>query len=241
MRCVISPWTFFWLVGSEITGSQHHQPSCSDQSGVRILVGSIQLASFTWCGFQYLQNSSEDMAQSIIYSPWRGTKSPWPCSWLNLKGGRLGNLPGKSLISQFHQNWKLRSFFSSTERAWLHRPISAVSLQGSSKEHSLLGSCLHHSLWWQLCFFTHPFKVKVKESEVAQSCPTLCDPMEYSPPVSSVHRGSPGKNWGGLPFPSPGDLPNPGIEPGSPASQADPLPSEPPGEPLCDEIVQNNI
>ena len=33
--------------------------------------------------------------------------------------------------------------------------------------------------------------------------------------------------WSGLPFPSPGDLPNPGIEPGSPAMQADALPSEP--------------
>ena len=40
----------------------------------------------------------------------------------------------------------------------------------------------------------------------------------------------PGKSTGvGLPFPSPGDLPNPGIEPGSPALQADALPSEPPG------------
>ena len=36
----------------------------------------------------------------------------------------------------------------------------------------------------------------------------------------------------GLPFPSPGDLPNPGIEPGSPALQADALPSEPPGKGL---------
>ena len=35
--------------------------------------------------------------------------------------------------------------------------------------------------------------------------------------------------WSGLPFPSPGDLPEPGIEPGSPALQADALPSEPPG------------
>ena len=34
--------------------------------------------------------------------------------------------------------------------------------------------------------------------------------------------------WSGLPFPSPGDLPNPGIEPGSLALQADALPSEPP-------------
>ena len=36
--------------------------------------------------------------------------------------------------------------------------------------------------------------------------------------------------WSGLPFPSPGDLPDPGIEPGSPALQADSLPSEPPGK-----------
>ena len=35
--------------------------------------------------------------------------------------------------------------------------------------------------------------------------------------------------WSGLPFPSPGDLPNPGIEPGSPTLRADALPSEPPG------------
>ena len=36
--------------------------------------------------------------------------------------------------------------------------------------------------------------------------------------------------WSGLPLPSPADLPNPGIEPGSPALQADALPSEPPGK-----------
>ena len=36
--------------------------------------------------------------------------------------------------------------------------------------------------------------------------------------------------WSGLPFPSPGDLPDPGIEPKSPTLQADALPSEPPGK-----------
>ena len=36
--------------------------------------------------------------------------------------------------------------------------------------------------------------------------------------------------WSGLPFPSPGDLSDPGIEPKSPALQADTLPSEPPGK-----------
>ena len=38
--------------------------------------------------------------------------------------------------------------------------------------------------------------------------------------------------WSGLPFPSPGDLPDPGVKPGSPALQADSLLSEPPGKPI---------
>ena len=45
--------------------------------------------------------------------------------------------------------------------------------------------------------------------------------------------------WRGLPCPTPGDLPNPGIEPRSPALQADSLPSEPPGKPEQNEIQSN--
>ena len=65
---------------------------------------------------------------------------------------------------------------------------------------------------------------------VARLCLTLCDLMDGSPPGSSVHGDSPGKN-NGLPCPPLGDLPNPGIEPRSPTLQADSLPSEPPGKP----------
>ena len=39
--------------------------------------------------------------------------------------------------------------------------------------------------------------------------------------------------WSGLPFPSPGDLPDPGMKPGSFALEVDSLLSEPPGKPLC--------
>ena len=39
------------------------------------------------------------------------------------------------------------------------------------------------------------------------------------------------EHWSGQPFPSPGDLPDPGIEPRSPALQAESLPAEPPGKP----------
>ena len=62
--------------------------------------------------------------------------------------------------------------------------------------------------------------------------------MDCTLPGSSVHVDSLGKNTGvGLPCPPPGDLPNPGIEPRSPALQVDPSPSEPPGKPFFSAAV----
>ena len=49
-------------------------------------------------------------------------------------------------------------------------------------------------------------------------------------PVQSMEFSRP-EYWSGQPFPSPGDLPNPGITPRSPAFQVDSLPAEPPGKP----------
>ena len=48
------------------------------------------------------------------------------------------------------------------------------------------------------------------------------------------------ESWSGLPFPSPGDLSNPGIKPGSPALQADSLLSEPPGKPKVAKAVSTS-
>ena len=110
------------------------------------------------------------------------------------------------------------------------------------------------------------FLMNAAAAKSLQSCPTLCDPIDGSPPGSpvpgilmnglifykslikavfkswacqtKVNKVSPPlfrsrqEYWSGLPFPSPGDLPDPGIEPRSPALQADPLTSEPPGKPL---------
>ena len=60
----------------------------------------------------------------------------------------------------------------------------------------------------------------------------LCNSMDCSPPGSSARGDSPGKNTGvGCCAPPPEDLPHPGIEPKSPALQADPSLSEPPGKP----------
>ena len=75
---------------------------------------------------------------------------------------------------------------------------------------------------------------------VAQSCPTLCDPMDYI-----AHRFlcpwvfSKQEYRSGFPCPPLGDLPNPVIEPRSPALQADSLLSGPPGKlwlPVCANI-----
>ena len=64
------------------------------------------------------------------------------------------------------------------------------------------------ALWW------------FSRSAVSDSC----DPMDHSPPGSSVHGISQEDYWSGLPFPSPGDLPDPGVKLVSPALQAGSLP-----------------
>ena len=78
-------------------------------------------------------------------------------------------------------------------------------------------------------------------SEVAQLCLTLCDPwtVAYKAPLSMEFSRQ--EYWCGLPFPSPGDLPYTGIEPGSPALQAEALPFEPPGNSLVCPNVHRSL
>ena len=64
--------------------------------------------------------------------------------------------------------------------------------------------------------------------KVTQSCPPLFAPMDY---IQSMEFSRP-EYWSGWSFPSPGDLPNPGIELWSPTWQADFLPAEPQGKPM---------
>ena len=73
-------------------------------------------------------------------------------------------------------------------------------------------------------------QIRESESEVAQSCPTLCDRMDCSLPGFSVHGIFQARvlEWVAISFSR--DLPDPGIKPGSPALRADALPSEAPGK-----------
>ena len=64
-----------------------------------------------------------------------------------------------------------------------------------------------------------------------QSWLILSDPMDCSPPGSSVHGILQARILEWEPFSSPADLLNPGIQPRSPILQVDSLPSEPPGKP----------
>ena len=70
-------------------------------------------------------------------------------------------------------------------------------------------------------------KVKVKSLSHVQLFVTPWTVAYQAPPSMQFSKQ---EYWSGLPFPSPGDLPNPGIEPESPTLQADVLPSEPPGK-----------
>ena len=78
--------------------------------------------------------------------------------------------------------------------------------------------------------------MKSAEVWVAQFCLTLCDPIDWNLPASLFMRFYRQEYWSGLPFLSPGDLPNLGIEPGSPALQADSLSSEPMTQRLNNEL-----
>ena len=71
----------------------------------------------------------------------------------------------------------------------------------------------------------HKYKYFLVKVKVTQLCPTLCNPWT----IQSMEF-SRSEYWSGYPFPSPGDLPNPGIEPRSPALQVDSLSAEPRGK-----------
>ena len=73
------------------------------------------------------------------------------------------------------------------------------------------------------------FKVKVKSLSRVRLFATPWTVAYQAPPSMGFSRQ---ECWSGVPLPSPGDLPEPGIKPRSPTLQADALPSEPPGKPL---------
>ena len=112
-------------------------------------------------------------------------------------------------------------------------PPNAMTLGVRASPHEPAGmqtfSSWHLPFSFVKFFYSHSNTTLIKWSEVAQSCPTLCDPMDCSLPGSMGFSRQ--EYSSGLPFPSPGDLPHPGIEPRSPVLHAEALTSELPGKP----------
>ena len=111
---------------------------------------------------------------------------------------------------------------------------------------SLIRKCFYFALFldssMKMCFtFIHDTVMQVIVSVLKlsmkcdlracindQLCSILCDPMDCSPPGSSIHESLLARTLEWVACPLPGDLSNPGIKPRSPTLQADSLPSEPP-------------
>ena len=89
---------------------------------------------------------------------------------------------------------------------------------------TLIGQLRSH----QPCRAVKKITSKVKSFSRVWLFATLWTGAYQAPPSMGFSRQ---EYWSGLPFPSPGDLPDPGIEPGSPALEADSLTSEPSGKP----------
>ena len=89
----------------------------------------------------------------------------------------------------------------------------------------------HHNPVQLSKYLVQAYCVPKVVSKVAQSCPTLWNPMDCTHQAPLSMGLSRQEYWSGLPFPSPGNLPNPETEPRSPTLQADALTSEPPGKP----------
>ena len=127
---------------------------------------------------------------------------------------------------------------------WLHNfiflPAMYEGFSFSTSSPAFAIACLFHyscSSGWKIvshCGFYCLCCLRTK------SYPSLCDPMFYSL-QTPLFMGFPRQEYcGGWPFPSPGNLPNPGMETGSPALHVDSLTTEPPGKCFINVFLMTN-
>ena len=119
------------------------------------------------------------------------------------------------------------SFSTSLQLVWLEVAKSRMCLLIRAA-HLASGFLRVMAIFTQPLWGSWKWKVKVKSLSRVRLFATPWT-VPYQAPQSMEFSRQ--EYWSGLPFPSPEDLPNPGIEPRSPALQADALPSEPPGKP----------
>ena len=111
----------------------------------------------------------------------------------------------------------------------LHEAVGEFYIKSGEPEFVVVTSCVTlGKALLNLHYSNCSLKVKVKSLSCVQLFVTPWTVAYQAPPSMEFSRQ---EYWSVLPFPSPGDLPGPGIEPGSPALQADALPSKPSGKP----------
>ena len=98
------------------------------------------------------------------------------------------------------------------QQDWKRSVFILIPIKGNAKE------CSNYRM---IALISHSSKWKLLSSVQLFATPWTTESMEFSRP----------EYWSGTPFPSPGDLPNPGIKPRSPTLQVDSLPTEPQGKP----------
>ena len=123
-----------------------------------------------------------------------------------------------------------------TERLHFHFSLSCI---GEGNGNPLPCSCLENprdgGAWWAAVSDvtqsrTRLTRLSSSSSSIVLFAQTCLTSWPHGPPGSSVWGFSRKEHWSGLPCPPLGNLPDPGIKLGSPALQADSLPSEPPGK-----------
>ena len=111
---------------------------------------------------------------------------------------------------------------------------------------SLLAILWNSAFTW-VCLSFSPLPFASLLSSIICEVKLLSHVRLFVTPWTVAHQAPPSlgfsrqEYWSGLPFPSPGDLPNPGIEPRSPAFQAEVLTSGPPGKPICKASSNNHF
>ena len=95
----------------------------------------------------------------------------------------------------------------------MHGVNGMLSISAGGSEHSMTAnltpvwdweseSCLHIQVFALCVLLGSELALDIVRAKSLQSCPTLCYPIDCSPPGSSVHGGSPGKNTGVVAMPS---------------------------------------
>ena len=186
---------------------------------------SSSLRGILWVGFCSLSHFTVEKTEALLCSV--------PCSRSShvKEGMCFMGLQG------WDKGWGEPTFV----QGWPHSGLMICHLDcllKSLRELCKYYRCLtqfNHDLWGWCSAILH-----FKSVLVAELCLTLCDPIDLGHQAPLSMEFSRQEYWRGLPFPSPGDLPNPGIKPRSPAFQVDSLPSEPPGKPQPQISLHSN-